>query len=306
MKSSNIGGQAVLEGIMMKHKDEYAVAVRKPDGEIIVEKDTYRSIVGNAKKLTQIPFIRGIFNFIDSMVLGIKTLTFSASFFEEEEEQKELTQEETEKQEKMEKWLMRGTVAFSVVIAVAIFMVLPYFLSSIVERYTSSRMLMTVFEGVIRVAVFLLYIFLISRTKDIKRTFMYHGAEHKCINCIEHGLELNVENVRKSSKQHKRCGTSFLFFVVIVSIIFCFFITAESQILRVIIRIALLPLIAGVSYEIIRLAGNSDNPVINALSRPGMWIQNMTTKEPDDSMIEVGIRAVEEVFDWRTWQRENL
>ena len=165
---------------------------------------------------------------------------------------------------------------------------------------------MTIFEGVIRVAVFLLYIFLISRTKDIRRTFMYHGAEHKCINCIEHGLELNVENVRRSSKQHKRCGTSFLFFVMIVSIIFCFFITAESQVLRVLIRIALLPVIAGVSYEIIRLAGNSDNPVINLLSRPGLWVQNMTTKEPDDSMIEVGIRAVEEVFDWRGWQKENL
>ena len=165
---------------------------------------------------------------------------------------------------------------------------------------------MTIFEGVIRVVIFLIYILLISRTKDIRRTFMYHGAEHKCINCIEHGLELNVDNVRKSSKQHKRCGTSFLFFVMIVSIIFCFFITAECQVARVLIRIALFPLIAGVSYEIIRLAGNSDNAIINLLSRPGMWVQNMTTKEPDDSMIEVGIRAVEEVFDWRTWQKENL
>ena len=134
---------------------------------------------------------------------------------------------------------------------------------------------------------------------------MYHGAEHKCINCIEHGLELNVDNVRKSSKQHKRCGTSFLFFVMIVSIIFCFFITTDSQVLRIIMRIALLPVIAGVSYEIIRLAGNSDNPVINLLSQPGMWVQNMTTKEPEDDMIEVAIRAVEEVFDWRAWQKEN-
>lgn len=201
---------------------------------------------------------------------------------------------------------MNLTVVVAVVLAVAIFMVLPYYLSSIVERYTSSRAVMTVFEGVIRVVIFLLYILLISRMKDIKRTFMYHGAEHKCINCIEHGLELNVENVRKSSKQHKRCGTSFLFFVMIVSIIFCFFIVTESPVLRVVLRIALFPLIAGVSYEIIRLAGNSDNPVVNLLSRPGMWVQNMTTKEPDDSMIEVGIRAVEEVFDWRTWQRENL
>ena len=235
----------------------------------------------------------------------MKTLTYSAGFFAEEEEEV-LTEEEAAKREKTDKIIMNLTVVFAVVIAVAIFMVLPYFLSSIVERYTSSRMLMTISEGVIRLAIFLLYIFLISRMNDIKRTFMYHGAEHKCINCIEHGLELTVENVRKSSKQHKRCGTSFLFFVVIVSIIFCFFITAESQILRVVIRIALLPLIAGVSYEIIKLAGNSDNVIINALSRPGMWVQNMTTKEPDDSMIEVGIRAVEEVFDWRAWQRENL
>ena len=242
---------------------------------------------------------------MDSLVLGMRTLMYSASFFEEEEGE-ELTAEEAAKQEKQDKVIMSVTMVIAVIIAVALFMVLPYFLSSFVEKYTSSRSAMTIFEGVIRVAIFLLYVFLISRTKDIKRTFMYHGAEHKCINCIEHGMELNVENVRKSSKQHKRCGTSFLFFVMIVSIIFCFFITTDSQVLRVIIRIALFPLIAGVSYEIIRLAGNSDNFLVNLLSRPGMWVQNMTTKEPDDSMIEVGIRAVEEVFDWRAWQKENL
>lgn len=280
------------------------MAVRKADGEIAVDVQDYKSIIPWKTPL-KIPFIRGIFNFADSLVLGMKTLTYSAGFFAEEEEEV-LTEEEAAKREKTDKIIMNLTVVFAAVIAVAIFMVLPYFLSSIVERYTSSRMLMTIFEGGIRLAIFLLYIFLISRMNDIKRTFMYHGAEHKCINCIEHGMELTVENVRKSSKQHKRCGTSFLFFVVIVSIIFCFFITAESQILRVLIRIALLPLIAGVSYEIIKLAGSSDNVIVNALSRPGMWVQNMTTKEPDDSMIEVGIRAVEEVFDWRTWQRENL
>lgn len=304
MKSSNIGGQAVLEGIMMRNGGKYSVSVRRSNGEIVVDVQDYRSVIPWETPL-KIPFIRGIFNFVDSLVLGMKTLTYSAGFFEEEEEGI-LTEEEAAKREKTEKLFMNLTVAAAVVIAAAIFMVLPYFLSSILEKYTSSRAVMTVFEGVIRVAIFLLYIFLISRTEDIKRTFMYHGAEHKCINCIEHGLELNVENVRASSKQHKRCGTSFLFFVMIVSIIFCFFITAESQLLRVLLRIALLPLIAGVSYEIIRLAGNSDNPVINALSRPGLWVQNMTTKEPDDSMIEVGIRAVEEVFDWRTWQKENL
>lgn len=304
MKSSNIGGQAVLEGIMMRNGPKYSVAVRKPDGEIAVDVKDYKSVIPWKTPL-KIPFIRGIFNFVDSLVLGMRTLTYSASFFEDEEEEI-LTEAEAAKRERQEKIFLNLTVVIAVVLAVAIFMVLPYYLSSIVERYTSSRMVMTVFEGVIRVVIFLLYILLISRTKDIKRTFMYHGAEHKCINCIEHGLELNVENVRKSSKQHKRCGTSFLFFVMIVSIIFCFFIVTESPVLRVVLRIALFPLIAGVSYEIIRLAGNSDNPVVNLLSRPGMWVQNMTTKEPDDSMIEVGIRAVEEVFDWRKWQRENL
>lgn len=289
---------------MMRNGGKYSVAVRRSDGEIAVDVQEYHSVIPWKTPL-KIPFVRGIFNFVDSLVLGMKTLMFSASFFEDEEEEM-LTGAEAEKQEKREKLFMNLTVVLAIVIAVVLFMVLPYFLSSFVEKYTSSRAAMTIFEGVIRVAIFLLYVFLISRTNDIKRTFMYHGAEHKCINCIEHGLELNVENVRKSSKQHKRCGTSFLFFVMIVSIIFCFFITAESQVARVLIRIALLPVIAGVSYEIIRLAGNSDNAVINALSQPGMWVQNMTTKEPDDSMIEVGIRAVEEVFDWRTWQKENL
>lgn len=304
MRSSNIGGQAVLEGIMMRNGGKYSVAVRKTDGEIAVDVQDYHSFLPWKAPL-KIPFIRGIFSFVDSLVLGMRTLMYSASFFEEEEGE-ELTAEEAAKQEKQDKVIMSVTMVIAVIIAVALFMVLPYFLSSFVEKYTSSRAAMTIFEGVIRVAIFLLYVFLISRTKDIKRTFMYHGAEHKCINCIEHGLELNVENVRKSSKQHKRCGTSFLFFVMIVSIIFCFFITTDSQVLRVVIRIALFPLIAGVSYEIIRLAGNSDNFLVNLLSRPGMWVQNMTTKEPDDSMIEVGIRAVEEVFDWRAWQKENL
>lgn len=304
MKSSNIGGQAVLEGIMMRNGGKYSVAVRKPDGEIAVEVKEYHNVIPWKTPL-KIPFIRGIFNFVDSLVVGMKTLTYSASFYEEEEEQ-EMTEEEAAKQDKKDSLFMTLTIAAAVVIAVALFMVLPYYLSRLVEMYTSSRTVVIIFEGVIRLGIFLLYIFLISRMKDIKRTFMYHGAEHKCINCIEHGLELNVENVRKSSKQHKRCGTSFLFFVMIVSIIFCFFITAESQTMRVLLRILLLPLIAGVSYEIIRLAGRTDNVLVNILSQPGLWVQNMTTKEPDDDMIEVGIRAVEEVFDWRTWQKENL
>lgn len=303
MKSSNIGGQAVLEGIMMKHKDEYAVAVRKPDGEIFVKKEEYHSVV-SWKPLTTVPFIRGIFNFIDSMVLGIKTLTYSAEFYEDEEEEK--SQKDPKKQEKQEKLLMAGTVLFSVVAAVAIFMVLPYFLSSLLKPVIVSYTWRTVIEGFVRIGIFIIYVLLISRMEDIQRTFMYHGAEHKCINCIEHGLPLTVENVRGSSRQHKRCGTSFLFFVLAISIILLLLIHVESPLMRVVVRIALLPVIAGISYEILKLAGRSENPVINLLSKPGLAVQKLTTKEPDDSMIEVAIQAVEAVFDWRAYEEENF
>lgn len=308
MKSSNIGGQAVLEGIMMRHGDDYAVAVRKPDGEIFVQKEEYHSVI-KWKALTKIPFIRGVFNFIDSMVLGIKTLMFSAEFYEDEEEvksEKELTEEEIAKKEKQEKWMMNATVAISVVIAVAVFMVLPYFLSSLLKPLMPSYHLRTLVEGFVRIGIFILYIALISRMDDIQRTFMYHGAEHKCINCIEHGLPLTVDNVRISSRQHKRCGTSFLFFVLAISIILLMLIQVESPLMRVIVRIALIPVIAGISYEVLKLAGRSENSIINLLSRPGLAIQKLTTKEPDDSMIEVAIQAVEAVFDWRAYEAENF
>ena len=308
MKSSNIGGQAVLEGIMMRHGDDYAVAVRKPDGEIFVQKEEYHSVI-KWKALTKIPFIRGVFNFIDSMVLGIKTLMFSAEFYEDEEEvksEKELTEEEIAKKEKQEKWMMNATVAISVVIAATVFMVLPYFLSSLLKPLMPSYHLRTLVEGFVRIGIFILYIALISRMDDIQRTFMYHGAEHKCINCIEHGLPLTVDNVRISSRQHKRCGTSFLFFVLAISIILLMLIQVESPLMRVIVRIALIPVIAGISYEVLKLAGRSENPIINLLSRPGLAIQKLTTKEPDDSMIEVAIQAVEAVFDWRAYEAENF
>ena len=292
----------------MRHEDDYAVAVRKPDGEIFVQKEEYHSVI-KWKALTKIPFIRGVFNFIDSMVLGIKTLMFSAEFYEDEEEvksEKELTEEEIAKKEKQEKWMMNATVAISVVIAAAVFMVLPYFLSSLLKPLMPSYHLRTLVEGFVRIGIFILYIALISRMDDIQRTFMYHGAEHKCINCIEHGLPLTVDNVRISSRQHKRCGTSFLFFVLAISIILLMLIQVESPLMRVIVRIALIPVIAGISYEVLKLAGRSENPIINLLSRPGLAIQKLTTKEPDDSMIEVAIQAVEAVFDWRAYEAENF
>lgn len=305
MKSSNIGGQAVLEGIMMKNGTKYAVAVRKPDGDIAIEVDKYESFV-KWDKLTKLPFIRGTFNFIDSLILGMKTLMFSASFYEDEETGKEMTADEAAKQKKKEDLIMTITMIGSVILAMALFMVLPYFASRLFKNFISSRFLLTVVEAVIRIGLFVAYILAISKMKDIQRTFMYHGAEHKCINCIENGWELTVDNVRKSSKEHKRCGTSFLFFVMFVSIIVCFFITTESAILRVILRIALLPVIAGISYEIIKLAGCSNNPIINLLSMPGLAMQELTTKEPTDDMIEVAIKAVEEVFDWKAYLKENF
>jgi len=304
MKSSNIGGQAVLEGIMMKNGSKYAVAVRKPDGEIEVKVDEYKSAI-KWEKLTKIPFIRGTFNFIDSLVLGMKTLTYSASFFEEETDEV-ITEEEAKKQKKKEDITMGITMVFSLVIAIAMFMLLPYFISDLFAGVITSRFLRTVLESVIKILIFVIYILAVSKMKDIQRTFMYHGAEHKCINCIESGLELNLENVKKSSKQHKRCGTSFLIFVMIVSIIVFFFITVESRVLRVVLRLALLPVVAGVSYELIKLAGNSNNPIVELLSKPGLAMQKLTTKEPEDDMIEVAIRAVEEVFDWRAYLEENF
>lgn len=307
MKSSGIGGQAVIEGIMMKNKDQYAVAVRKPDQEIVVDIQEYQGVIKN-KTVKNLPIVRGVLSFIESLVLGMKTLTFSASFYEEDENSRP---SKTDKalnrlfKDKAEDVVMGITICFSVVAAVALFMILPYVISDLLAPYIISARLMAVIEGVIRIAIFIGYILLISCMKDIRRTFMYHGAEHKCINCIESGLSLTVENVRVSSKQHKRCGTSFLLIVMVISMVFFFFIRTSNPVMRVVIRLLLVPVIAGVSYEFIRFAGNHDSFLVELLSKPGMWMQRLTTKEPDDKMIEVAIRAVEAVFDWKTWQVEQ-
>ena len=292
MRNSGIGGQAVIEGIMMRNQDRYSIGVRKPDKSIEVKVEDYKSFIP-CKTLTKIPFVRGVFNFIDSMVIGMKTLTYSASFYEDEEDAGK------PKDEKSEALMMGGTVALSIVLAIGIFMLLPYFAASLFRRLTDSALVISVLEGVLRLVIFLGYIALISRMEDIQRVFQYHGAEHKCINCIEHGMELNVENVQKSSRLHRRCGTSFLLIVMVVSIIFCLFIRVNSPLLRVVVRILLVPVIAGVSYEFIRLAGKSENPVVLTMSKPGLWLQKLTTREPEDDMVEVAIAAVEAVFDWR-------
>ena len=371
MKYSNIGGQAVMEGVMMRNGDRYAVAVRKADGEIVVESKEYHSLLP-VETVKKIPIVRGVFNFVDSLVLGMSSLMFSAEFFAEESEEEtreRLAQEETKAQKKADKLrsagkaaeadkvleafeskkqkeleelakasskeqdsmqetvegdkageakdpskedsgsnslLMGLTVAFSLIMSIGLFMLLPYFLSRGLRLITSSELLISISEAVLRMLIFLGYLLIISRMKEIQRTFMYHGAEHKCINCIEHGLPLTVENVRASSREHKRCGTSFLLFVMIVSVIFFMFIRVQSPFLRVFVRILLMPLIAGVSYEFIRLAGRTDNAFVNALSKPGMMLQHLTTREPDDSQIEVGMASVEAVFDWKQYLEENF
>ena len=304
---SGIGGQAVLEGVMMKNDEKYAVAVRKPDGEIEVELENYQAVLaGSAVK--KIPFIRGIFNFIDSMILGTKCLNYSAEFYEDEDAKETAADRALNKltRGRGEKFFSALVTIFAIVLALAIFVALPLYLSSLFREYVRSNVLMSIIEGVIRIAIFILYIVGITLMKDIKRLYMYHGAEHKCINCIERGKPLTVRNVMRSSRLHKRCGTSFIFFVLFVSIILFFFIQVSNPFARLAVRILMIPVIAGISYEIIRLAGRTNNIFINILSAPGLMIQKLTTKEPTRDMVEVAIASVEAVFDWKQFLKDEF
>ena len=308
MKYSGIGGQAVIEGIMMQNGDDYAIAVRKPDGEIEVKRDRYVSLT-EKYPILGLPFIRGVFKFADSMVVGMRALTWSCSFFEDDEDAQPGKFEQWLDRvfgEKLESILMTVVMIFSFIMAIGIFMLLPLGIARICKPFIPSETAMAVLEGVIRIVIFIIYIKLVSRMEDIRRTFMYHGSEHKCINCLEHGLALNVANVRGSFKEHKRCGTSFIMIVMIISILFFMVIRTDTVWLRFLSRIVLIPVIAGVSYEFLRFAGRHDSKLVNLLSRPGMWMQGLTTTEPDDSMIEVAIAAVEEVFDWKAYLDENF
>ena len=356
MKPSGIGGQAVIEGIMMRNGGKYAVAVRTADQKIVVDVQNCSSSRIQNKKFAKLPIVRGVINFFDSMILGMKALMYSASQFAEETDEeraeregkarkkaaakaeklrsqgkeaqaqavldkceKKLAKEAAEMSgssgdSKSDDWLMTVTVIFSLAFSVVLFMMLPYFISNFLRKVVTSEVLILTLEGVVKLAIFIGYMVLISRMKDIQRTFMYHGAEHKCISCIENGLELTVENVRTCSREHKRCGTSFLFIVMFISIVFIMVVSiplfavihVNTGLWRVVLRLALLPVIAGVSYEFIRLAGQTDNKLVNILSKPGMMMQKLTTKEPDDSMIEVAIAAVEAVFDWKKCENEQF
>lgn len=307
-RSCGIGGQAVLEGVMMKNKDLYAVTVRKPDGELEIDTEEYHGIL-HGHPIKKVPFIRGIFNFLDSLILGSRTLSYSALFYEDEKAEETKTDKWMKKlfKDKAENVLMGITMVISLVAAVAIFMVLPYYASSLFDTYVRNATLMALLEGLIRIAIFVGYVVLISAMEDIKRVYMYHGAEHKCINCIEKGRPLTVHNVMRSSRLHKRCGTSFMLFVMFVSVVLFIFIRVEEPAMRVLIRILLVPVIAGISYEIIRLAGNHGNhPLVKLISAPGMWLQTLTTKEPTEDMVEVAIKSVEAVFDWKAYLKEEF
>lgn len=304
MRPSGIGGQAVIEGIMMKNKKRYSIAVRKPDNEIEVVVRKCNNL-DNKIKMLKLPLIRGVYNFIDSMIVGMSTLTYSASFYEDPKEQAPTAADKIARslfKDKLDSFVMAITVLFAIVMALALFMFLPFYLSRLLSVFIVSETLLNFLEGVIRLLIFLAYVTAISLMNDIKRVYMYHGAEHKCINCIENGLELNVKNVRNSSRLHKRCGTSFMLFVMVVSIVLFMFIKSENPLIQIGYRLLLVPVVAGISYEILKLAGKYDNFIMKIISAPGLLLQKLTTKEPDDDMIEVAIAAIEAVFDWRKFR----
>lgn len=308
-KYSGIGGQAVIEGIMMKNEEKYSVAVRKPNGEIDVMESEYLSLTDKYPFL-KLPFLRGIVSFYDSMALGMKCLSHSTSFYEDDEGAEPGAVEKALTKlfgDKVEQVLSALVMVFSFAAALFIFVALPTILLNFLKtRLSISSSMLAFLEGVLRILIFVLYIKLISRAKDIRRTFEYHGAEHKCINCVEHGLDLTVENVLASSKEHKRCGTSFIVYVMMISIFLFMFLQFDSLWLKVLSRLLLIPVIAGISYEVLRLVGLFDNPLTHILFIPGMWMQGLTTKEPDAEEVEVAIAAVEKVFDWRAFQKEHF
>ena len=357
-RNSGIGGQAVLEGVMMRNGENYAIAVRKSDGSIVLKKEKYHGILADSP-LKKIPFLRGVFVFIDSMILGLRCTDYSASIYAEDDSEDEkagaknadvtvseagveqeaagMPKDEAEKEvfisaeaekenisvesseaetdkkdvkaedsgrekESLGERIMMGAVmVVSLILALGLFMVLPYFLASYVVQWIGNTAVLSLLEGVLRIGIFVCYILAISQMKDIRRLFQFHGAEHKCINCLESGRKLTVENASQATRLHKRCGSSFILFVMMVSIVLFFFIRVRNPLARVGLRILLLPVISGISYELIRFAGSSDNPVIGLLSKPGLWLQGLTTKEPDAEMLEVAIASVEAVFDWQDY-----
>lgn len=323
MKPSGVGGMAVMEGVMMKNENDYAVAVRKPNNEIVVSKSTHKNF-SDKIKLFKLPVFRGMLVFIDSLVVGMKVLNFSASFFDDEEDEKNPKRKSSNKDKNKEQavkidkdkdttldsqksnaLLMALAVILSIGLSIGLFMVLPVLISGIFAKMITNHYILTLLESIIRLAIFIAYVTAASQMKEIKRVFMYHGAEHKTINCIENGFELTLENIRWQSRENKRCGTSFMLFVMVISLFVFIFVPSGNLAWRILTRVLLIPIISGISYEFIRLAGRNDNVILNILSKPGLMMQALTTKEPDDTMIEVAIKSVEAVFDWEKFLAEE-
>lgn len=299
VRRTSIGGQALIEGVMMRGPKEIAIVVRRPDQQLTVKKEAIGGIV-QKYKLNKIPFLRGSIALIDSMVLGMRSLTYSAEVAEEgiEEEEPDKFQRFMEKifGDKANDVLLYTSVAIAMMLSIGIFIIGPTFLTSFLGKYVDKNIFMNLMEGFLRLGMFLIYIVVISRMKDIRRVFQYHGAEHKAIYCYEHGEELTVENARKYTTLHPRCGTSFLFIVMMVSIIMFSMVGWPNPLVRVVTRLALMPLVAGISYEIIKLGGRSNSPIMKAINYPGKMMQKLTTLEPDDSQIEVAIEALKNVL----------
>lgn len=302
-KITSIGGQAVIEGVMMRGPHKIAIAVRKPDGEIIIDENDVKAKGAWLK----IPIIRGVISFFSSMVIGVKALTFSAKFFDTEEEKSNDTKKNNDKpnankkkngENDMPEWAIYLSVLVSLMISVGLFMVLPNVIANFVVPNKEANVIMyNVVESVIKIAIFLGYLGVVSQMNDIKRVFEYHGAEHKSIFCYENGEELTVENVKKYSRFHPRCGTSFLLFVILISIVvFSLLGVHKNPFVNIGLRLLFLPLVAGISYEIIKFAGRSTNKYITWLNEPGKWLQRLTTREPDDSLIEVAIASLKAVI----------
>lgn len=294
MSKTYYGGQAVIEGVMMRGKKVYATAVRTPDGEISVEKKDNETLLGKYKLFTY-PIFRGMSAFVDSLIMGTKLLMRSAVIAGEDDqvEPSKLEKKLMDKYgNKFTDYMMYFSVAVSMVIAILLFFMLPVYLGSFFNRFIGGTYMLGVIEGLIRITIFLVYIFFISRMKEIKRVFEYHGAEHKTINCFESGQALTVENVKKHSRMHKRCGTSFLLIVMVVSMIVFVFVRTDDIGMRMLSRVILVPFISGISYEIIKWAGRSDSTLVKIVSAPGMSLQKLTTSEPEGDEIECAIAAL--------------
>ena len=294
---TSIGGSAVMEGVMMRGPKEIATAVRKPDGEIELDKRAVSSLV-TKYHVNKIPIIRGVFAFFDSMICSIRALMWSAEFFDiEDDTESKFDKWLTEKfGDKVKDIVIYFSLFISVIFSVGLFFILPNLITGFLGGIIKSNFIKTLIEGLVRISIFLGYVLLVSQMEDIKRVFQYHGAEHKTIFCYEAGLELTVENARNMSRLHPRCGTSFLVFVMIISIVLFSFISWDNMWTRLGLRLLLLPVVAGISYEIIRWAGKSKSRIVCLISRPGMWLQKITTREPDDSQLEVAIASMKAVL----------